>query len=177
MTGAGALAVAGALVVYAPLHADRLESVPAGISALGALMLAVAIVARFRGLVVWALAVLAGGYVVALLLRSGTIDGEAPLYAAGLLVCAELSFWSMELQLPADPGITGRRASRVVLLALIGGGVSALVLAVSELAWSGGLGLEALGVAAAAAALVLVALLARSAAGRPVDASEVPSSR
>src|SRR5262249_28614081 len=96
VTAAGALAVASGLVVYAPLHADRLEAVTAAISLLGTLMLALAIVARFPGLVVWALAVLAGGYVVALLLRSGTIDGEAPLYAAGLLVCAELSFWSLE---------------------------------------------------------------------------------
>jgi hypothetical protein len=150
--------------------------VPAAIGVLGAVILALALVARLPGLVVWGLAVLAGGYAVALLLRSGTIDGEAPLYAAGLLVCAELSFWSLELHLPTDPGITGRRAARVVLLALIGGGISALVLAVSELAWSGGLGLEALGVAATAAALVLVALLARSAAGRPLD-SELPSSR
>src|SRR5262249_60037313 len=100
-----------------------------------------------------------------------------PVSGAGWGVGAELWFGSRGRQLPADPGMNGRRAGRVVLLALVGGGISALVLAVSELAWSGGLGLEALGVAAAAAALTLVALLARSAAGRPADPAEVPSPR
>ena len=148
------------------MRTDQLGGLAAGVGLLGALILVVALVARFPGLVAWAVALLGAGYSAALLLEGGTIDAGAPLYAVGLLLLAELAYWSLELHLPSDPGITARRVGRLVLIALVAGGVSALVLAASELAAEGGLGLEALGVAAAGAALALVALLARSAAGR-----------
>jgi hypothetical protein len=127
-------------------------------------VLLVALVARLPSLVLSGVAILGAEYAVSLLLRGGTIDGKAPLFAVGLLLVAEGSYWSFEPHLPSDPGIAGRRLGRLAILGLVGGGVSALVLAVSELAAEGGLGLEALGVAAAGGALTLVALLALSAA-------------
>jgi hypothetical protein len=161
LTAALSLAAGVALVGYPPLRSDRLWQVVVAVGGLGLLALVVALAGRLTGLLPWAIALVAGEYATALLLRGGTIDGAAPLYGAGLLVLAELAYWSLELPLAAEPGIATRRAARLALLALVGGGVAALVLAASELATEGGLVLEAFGVAAAAGALALVALLAR----------------
>jgi hypothetical protein len=151
-------------VAFSALHAGRLELVVAAVGLLGMLLLVVALAVRLPAVVAWAVALLGAAYASALLLRAGTIDGLAPVVAVGLLLTAELSYWSMEPHLPSDRGIGRRRAQRLALIALVGGGVSALVLAASEAAGRGGLGLEALGVAAAAGALAVVAWLARAAA-------------
>ena len=152
-------------MAFSALRAGRLELVVAAVGLLGVLLLLVALAGQLPAVVAWAVALLGAAYATALLLRGGTIDGLAPVVAVGLLLTAELAYWSLEPHLPSDRGIARRRAQRLALLALVGGGVSALVLAASEAAGRGGLGLEALGVAAAAGALAVVAWLSRSAAG------------
>ena len=151
-------------MAFSALRAGRLELAVAAVGLLGMLLLLVALAARLPAIVAWAVALLGAEYTTALLLRAGTIDGLAPVVAVGLLLTAELSYWSLEPHLLSDRGIARRRAQRLALIALVGGGVSALVLAASEAAGQGGLGLEALGVAAAAGALAVVAWLARGAA-------------
>ena len=136
--------------------------VVAGVGGFAAILLLLALALRLPNLVAWAIASAGGTYAVSLLLTGGTIDGFAPLYAVGLLLVAELAYWSLELHVPSEPGIVARRAGRLALLLLVSGGASALVLAVSELAAEGGLELEALGVAALGGALALVAVLLRS---------------
>ena len=152
----------GGLIAFAFLRAERLAVAVAGVGGLAAILLVLALSVRLPGLVAWAIAVAGGAYAAALLLRNGTIDGFAPLYAVGLLLVAELAYWSLELHVPSEEGIVARRAGRLALLALVSGGVAALVLAASELAAEGGLALEAIGVAAVGGALALVAVLLRS---------------
>lgn len=124
--------------------------------------LLVALAGRWTGLLPWALALGGAEYAVFLVLKRGALDAYAPFYGAGLLLCAELAYWSAERHVAADrPGIGRRRASLVAAACLAGGGVGALVLTASELSVSGGLGLEILGVAAAVGALALLARLAR----------------
>ena len=159
LTAGWSLIVLGALIAYASLRTDRLGVVVAGVGGFAVILLVVALATRLPGVVAWAIACAGGAYAVSLLLTGGTIDGFAPLYAVGLLLISELAYWSLELQMPAEPGIVNRRAGRLALLLLVSGGVSALVLAVSELATEGGLALEALGVAALGGALALVAVL------------------
>jgi hypothetical protein len=132
------------------------------VGALGLLLLVLALSVRLPSLVAWALGLLGAEYAAALFLRSETIDALAPLFATGLLFVGELAYWSLELHLPVARGAASRRIGRLILLGLVGGGIAALVLAFSEIAQSGGLGLEAIGVVATGGAIALVALLARS---------------
>ena len=157
----GALALSAALVLYAALHAGRFAEVVVAIGAVGAIVLALALATRFAPPVAWAVAVLGTAYAVALVLRGGTIDAAAPAVAVGLLLVAELAYWSIERAVPTEAGLLGRRAGHVLIAALAGSGAAALALAVSEVATGGGLAVEALGVAAAGAVLALVAALAR----------------
>ncbi len=118
---------------------------------------------RWPGALLWALVLLGAEYAGFLLIHGETIDGFAPLYATGLLLCSELAFWSMERHVPGDrPGLLRRRATLIGAAALAAGGVTGVVLSMSELSVRGGLGLEALGVAAAVAAFALLARLART---------------
>jgi hypothetical protein len=144
------------------LRAGRLELL-VGVIGLGAvLFVLVALGGRFAGLLPWALALAGGEYAAYLVIREGTIDGLAPVYAAGLLLVAELAYWSL------DPYVRGpgerllfRRGSLVLAACVAAGGVGGLILAVAEFSVSGGLGLEILGVAAAIGALALLARLSR----------------
>jgi hypothetical protein len=106
--------------------------------------------------------VLAGAqYGLMLLVRDGAIDAFTPAYSAGLLLLAELAYWSLEPDVPGERGLAARRAGLVAAATLAAAGIGAVVLSISELAAEGGLLLEAAGVVAATAVLVLVVLLAR----------------
>jgi hypothetical protein len=127
------------------------------------LLLVAALAGRFAGLIPWAVALAGAEYAAFLLIREGTVDGYAPLYGAGLLLVAELAYWSIERHV-AGPGegLAARRATLVLAACLAAGGVGGLILAMAEASVSGGLGLEILGVAAAVGAMALLARLARS---------------
>jgi hypothetical protein len=155
------VAVAGLLVVYPPLIAGKWWLVALACGGAGLVALGLALVIRLPGVLPWSLALLGVEYAVALLLRGERIDSVAPLYAAGLLVVAELAYWALETPVRLEPALASRRTGRLTLVTLLAGGASAFVLAASELATHGGLLLEGLGVAALGAALALVAALAR----------------
>jgi hypothetical protein len=113
-------------------------------------------------LAAWALVLLGGAYGLALAVAGSGIDAGAPLVAAGLLLAAELAFWSLEARSrPLDPGATARRLAALGLLALAALGIGSLVLLTGDVRPGGGLVLEAAGVVAAAAAVALVARLAQ----------------
>jgi hypothetical protein len=81
----------------------------------------------------------------------------------GLLLVAELAHWALEPETSGgEPGLLSRRVTLVAATCLAAGGVGGLVLSVSELVVHGGLVLEAFGVAAAVAALLLLARMARA---------------
>jgi hypothetical protein len=95
------------------------------------------------------------------LVREGAVDIRAPLYGAAFFLVAELAFAALELRSgEPDPGLIPRRAAIVSALALGGIVLGTVVLAAATVPLDGGLALEAIGVAAAVALLVLVGRLA-----------------
>ncbi len=111
-----------------------------------------------RAIVVpWALGILAGEYVLALFVRETAASFAAAAYGAGLLLVAELAFWSLELRLPARhaPGLVGRRAFATAALVFIALGVGLAAAAVSGVPMAGSLGLLAVGIGALVAAIAV----------------------
>ena len=121
--------------------------------ALGALLLLVALVFGGRGL--GAALFLAGAtYVAAVAAAGAGADASAPLVAVLLLLCGELTAWSLDgrLEIQAEPALARRRAAAITTLGLSGLGVAALVVALSAAGPNHGLGWTVLGAAAAVAA-------------------------
>jgi hypothetical protein len=148
--------------------AGRLPLLAAAPGLLAALVLALALWRGWPTAVAWALALLASGYALSLSLGPdrATIDAAAPVVAAGLLVVAELAYWSLELR---DPGrwegpLLGRRLAVLGALALVSLALGSVVVVFTTLETGGGVGLTVLGVAAAVATLAILAGLARRAA-------------
>lgn len=128
--------------------------------ALATALLLLGLLFRWAGPLPWTYAVAGAEYAGFLFIQGNAIDGIAPLYGAGLLLSAELAYWSLEHSVPGSH--PGRRASLVLAGCLAGGGIAGLVLTASEASVHGGLALEVLGVAAAVAVLALIARLARA---------------
>jgi hypothetical protein len=139
-----------------------LPEVVAGIGVAGCAIAALALVARRPSLFPLGLAGVGAAYGVYVSLRGRGVDPLAPLVAAALYAAAEVGFWSLERTAArGERALTARRlgglAAGALLTALVG---SLLLLAASGT--SGGVGLEAAGVAAAIVALAAIARLARS---------------
>jgi hypothetical protein len=151
--------VAGAagLTVWATVAAEAGGELVAVPGIFGSALLAVALVGRWPDVVPWAIALLGGQYAASLLLRDGGIDSLAPLYAALLLVTAELAYWGLEMR-PALGGVA-RRLAALVALALGAAGVGALLLGISEGGDGVGFALQVVGLGAAAGVLALLTWL------------------
>ena len=126
-------------------------------------MIVVALVYRARsglGLALW----IAGpSYVVAVAVTGQKIDAAAPLVAVLLLLCGELSAWSLDERWPiqADANLAWRRGAAVGLLALTGLAAATLVVALSAVPASRGLVWTVAGAVAAVAAAGTGVLVAR----------------
>jgi hypothetical protein len=141
--------------------ASRLGGLLAMIGVVGVVLLAAALVLRLPALVTAGLALVGAEYAALFVIRGDTLDVRAPLYGAAFLVVAELGFAAIELRAGTpEPGLVPRRAAWLVGAAAAGVVVGLVVLAAAAAPFDGGLGLEALGVAAA---IVLVAALGRAA--------------
>jgi hypothetical protein len=92
-----------------------------------------------------------------------SVDPWTPAYAAGLLLVAELAWWSIEPRVPAwsDYGLTLRRLAAIVGACAAGALIAAVVVLAAGAPLTGGVGLELTGVLAAVAAVAVVATLAR----------------
>ena len=139
---------------------DRLPAVVAAVGTAGCALTALALPGRWPSLLPAGLAGVGGGYGVLVGLHSGVANGAAPAVAAALFAAAELGFWSLERGAARyeRPALVRR------LLGIAGGAVAtalvgSLVLAAAS-GVSGGVGLEAVGVAAAALTLAAIAFLA-----------------
>lgn len=122
--------------------------------------MAIALFTRWRPVFPIGLALVGASYGVYLALRNGAVDASAPAVAAALFAAAELGFWSLErTPSPSEGTVLARRvgalAGGVLLTALVGS-----LLLVLTTGASGGVGLEAAGVAAAVLALAAIARLA-----------------
>jgi hypothetical protein len=122
-------------------------------AALGVVLLAAALVFGGRNLA-GALFLAGGTYVAAVAAAGDQIDGTAPLVAMLLLLCGELSAWSLDerLEIRAEPRLAGRRGTAVAVLALAGLALAALVVALSAVPPNHGLVWTVLGAAAAVGA-------------------------
>jgi hypothetical protein len=161
--GAGAVALAAAVAVRPVLAGGGRAGAAGALGAAGVALVLAAVALGRRRPVAWALVVLAAQYALGLAGRDGRLDGGAPFVAVGLLLLAELAYWSVEL------ARTGREEAAAALrrLAALGAlGVAALALATlvlaataiplgSSEAWT------VVGLAAAAAAVALIASLAQ----------------
>jgi hypothetical protein len=139
--------------------ADALVRAPSPVLAfvpgavLGGLLLVVALFWGGRGL--GAALFLAGAtYVAAVAAAGQSVDGGAPLVAVLLLLCGELSAWSLDerLGIEAEPTLVRRRGTAVAALGLAGLAVATLTVGLSAVGSSHGLGWTVLGAAAALAA-------------------------
>lgn len=112
----------------------------------------------------WSLALLGAEYAAALEIAGrARADGRAPVVAAALVVAAELSGWSRELDLnlPHERGMLARRAVRIALVGAGAAAVSAAVLGLAAVPLDAGLAGDALGVAAAVAAFAVLLAVRR----------------
>jgi hypothetical protein len=115
--------------------------------------------------IVGALALLGGSYAVILVVDAPPLDGRSAVVGATLLAIGELAHLSIEARLSVteEAGATARRIASVAMLALVALGLGAAVLAVVDILRTGGVAIEAVGVAAAAGAVGLLVLAAREA--------------
>jgi hypothetical protein len=115
-----------------------------------------------RGLA-WGLALLAATYLVRLQLDPAAVTPWTPPAAAGLLLIAELGYWSFELDgsstIVAEGLLT--RLLEVVLLVIVAGAVGELVLDLSQVMPVSGGWLLVVGVLAAAGPPAILLRLAR----------------
>jgi hypothetical protein len=159
--------VAGALALAA--HAFH-EEPPLGLfGAAGAAVLVVALLVGRAGPVAPALVLVAAGYAATLVARdANALDPAAPLVACGLLLVAELAYWSVELASSgrAEPRVPLRRLAALVGLTAAALALAAGVLAATAIPFGGGLAWNLVGIIAAAGAIALIAeLSSRSGAG------------
>jgi hypothetical protein len=91
------------------------------------------------------------------------VDATAPLVALLLLLCGELSAWSLDerWRIEADRALAWRRGAAVAALTLAGLTVSALVVALSAVPSSHGLAVTLAGAAAAVGAAGIGVAVAR----------------
>ena len=122
------------------------------------------VAARLPAALPWAPALLGAEYAAALEVAGHhRADGRAPVVAAALVLAAELSAWSRELEpeIPHERGLLARRALRIALTGAGAAAVAAAVLGLAAAPLDAGLAGDALGVAAAVGALALLARLAQ----------------
>jgi hypothetical protein len=163
-TAAAAVLVAAGLVVSAPLRDPGHELLLLAVGGAGLLVLSAGLASRWSAALAVGVALLGAEQAVRLALGPEALDAWTPLYAGALLLAAELAWWSLEPRVPAwsEPGTGVWRAATVILTCLGGCVVSALVVVASGAPLHGGVGLELVGVLAAAAALAVVAAVART---------------
>jgi hypothetical protein len=136
----------------------------------GVRVAAIAIVALIAALVLeWVrvipapLVLVAGIYAAQLAIDDRSLDTASPVYAAGLLVTAELAYWSLDERerIPAERGTNARRLVYVAGLGAIAVLVGLVLLTLADAFRARGLAIDLLGAVAATAAVVGVWILAR----------------
>ncbi len=127
------------------------------------LVLLAALVNSWPALVPVSLVLLGGVYGMQLAVDDAPLDAAVVLVAAGLVVTAELAYWSLEERerVKTEPGEAFRRLALVAVLGLGALAVAALPLALVDVVRARGLAVDILGALAATAVLVAVVLAAR----------------
>ena len=143
---------------------DAFQQVDVRVAAVAFVALVAAIVQGWSWLVPTAVALVGGAYAVELAIDDTPLDVAAPVVAVGLLLAAELAYWSLDERshTVGDPGEGLRRAALVAT-----GAAGALVVASGLLALvdeirGRGLALDLVGAIAAVAVVVTVLAAARN---------------
>jgi len=149
---------------------DAFQRVDVRVSAVAFVALVAALVQGWAWFVPTSIALVGGAYAAELAIDDAPLDLAAPVVAVGLLLAAELAYWSLDERnrTEGDPGQGLRRAALVAL-----GAAGALVLASALLALvdeirTRGLALDLIGVLAAVAVVATVLATAR---GQPSNGS------
>lgn len=131
-----------------------------GAAAVGSLAWALAL--RWPALIAWSLALLGGEYALWLTERGGAVETRSPLYAAGLLLVAELAYDAVdESSVRAEPELHARRGVQLAGIAVGALAAGTVVLAAAAIPVGGGVALTAVGVVAASLALLVIVRFAR----------------
>lgn len=146
-------------MLYPVLASERFAGLAAAAGAVAALFLVAGIAFRAGSLVGAGLFLVGVDYAVSLVTRSGTAGYGVVPYAAGLVLAAELAYWSLEA--PRDWTLVWRRARLVATLAGASAAVAALVVAVASASSGRSVAYELVAFGGAIGALLLVARLAR----------------
>ncbi len=166
IVGAAGVAVAVAIAAWLTFSAeDTLRSATLLVVGPGVVLLAAGLVLRRPVGIPLGIFALGFAYALRLLAEEDTLDQSAALLAAALFASAELSYWSLELRSLVTEE-AGAYLRRIGLLAGMTVGALALgiaLLSLVDLLQTGGVAAEAVGVAAAVAALALLALASRRA--------------
>ena len=127
------------------------------------LLLALGLLGRASTAVAGALVLVGAAYALSAWTHGRAVGGAAALVAVGVLLAAELAYWSLEHGGVTTEGeVVWRRLAGVFGLAAVALVLSSSLLVAVELRTGGGAALEALGVAAAVGVVaVLVALAHR----------------
>jgi hypothetical protein len=133
------------------------------IAVLGALLLLFVLARGADELLGWSLFLGAASYAAGTMAHGTHVDEAAPLVGVALLLCGELTAWSIDEHRPAarERGVLLLRATAVGTLAAASLAIAALVVALSIASIGGGLVWTALGAAATVGVLALVARVAR----------------
>jgi hypothetical protein len=159
---AAAAATTIALVLSPILAAERLAGIDALAGAVAGLVLLAGIAAGAGPLVGAGLVLVGVDYGVSLVTRSGTAGYGVVPYAAGLVLAAELAYWSLEP--PREWALVRRRVRLVAALTGASAAVAALVVAVASASSGRSVAYELVAFGGAIAALALLVRLSASAA-------------
>ena len=133
------------------------------VAAVAFVALLAAIVQGWSWLVPVAIALTGGSYAVELAIDDAPLDLAAPVVAVGLLLAAELAYWSLDerSRVPGDLGQGLRRAALVALAAVGALVVASALLALVDEVRGRGIALDLLGAVAAVAVVVTALTTAR----------------
>jgi hypothetical protein len=143
---------------------DAFRAGGARVGAVALVALVAAIVLGWSPLVPAAAALGGGLYGVELAIADAPLDLAAPAVAVGLLLSAELAYWSLEerTRWRGEAGAGFRRVAVVALLGVAAFFVAALMLVLVDVVRARGLALDLLGALAAVTVLATVLAVARS---------------
>jgi hypothetical protein len=154
----------GALAALPIVRAsDSLQLVEVRLAGVGLLALLAALVLGWTPWIPAAIVIVGADYAAELAIDDARLDSSAPAFAAGLLVTAELAYWSLEERdhVRGEAGAGLRHAAFVAGLGVTTLVVASALLALVDAVHTRGLAIDLLGAAAAAAALFAIVLAAR----------------
>jgi hypothetical protein len=160
--------LAAGLAVWLSLEAGS-ETFPAVVTlgALAVVAVAVAVALGQHEPLVAALVLLAAAYAVILAIDEPPLDGRSAIVGALMLAVGEIGYLSLGARTAVtdEAGTLARRIAWAMTEVLLALGAAATVLIVVDVFRTGGIVVEAVGVAAAATAVGLLVLAARGARG------------